>query len=429
MTGRPTAYSETHCTAPLPLPFDEESFVGTPTSDTQKLTIFRRSSTQEDKQSDLTGSSRSSSNQPSKKQGSPSHFAEQSMPSLPPKIHEKANMRPCNALAFGFNVKLSAFTNEVLNRLYRADAVDNSWAQVQSIIADLNAKLKEWRSDLPTVFDFNQKQRDQEFVQQRMCLGFGYYSILMIINRPCLCCIDRKIPNESDKAKSFNRATAAQCVHAAQEMLSLLPDAPNAVGLCRIGPWWCLVHYLMQAAIVLMLELSIRADHMPSEAGDTFSSAKKALQWLQSMSHQDIAAYRAATLCFDLLRTTAQRVGIDADDVPVLFHQNDGLHLPDGMQDMQFPHDLQSTCSQSQQPMLAPHNYTSSAPCEPQLFATYDQFLNYDNLPTTAGQDPFVGIYPNADDHMQGMPYGDPGLFPEPFEYHFPPGTGHAPST
>ncbi|KAK4696825.1 hypothetical protein P7C71_g1155, partial [Lecanoromycetidae sp. Uapishka_2] len=333
------------------------------------------------------------------------------MASIPPAIprlpqERKQAIAPCNALAFAFHAKLSTFTSEVLHRLYRADAMDETWAHVQSTISSLNSELEKWRADLPILFDFTKKQRDQCFVSQRLSLGFFYYSTLMIINRPCLCRMDRKIPNESGIAKNFDRETAAGCVHAAQGMLGLLPDEPNAVGLYKVAPWWCLVHYLMQSAAVLMLELSFRADHMPIEVEEVFDSAKKVLEWLRSMSEDDEAARRACALCNDLLRKVATKVGRTANEASAFSPGGPrNIQSVDDMRHMQISepeHDAHSGQSQ--------YEFTTSAPYLPPTFSTYDQLLTYDNYPTTSAHAHFDDMFPTSN-NMEGMTFDDSRYF------------------
>lgn len=431
MTGRPTSYAETDCTAPLPLPMEEDSFLGSQTQSPQAIQMFRRWSSQDSRQSDYAIPTSSSSTQLKKKKISPGA-------SLSPATSQSSSedrrleTPPSNAFAFRHYARLSMFTNEVLKRLYRADAMEQSWAQIQSNIAFLNINLEDWRQTLPSVFDFTKKQRDRQFVRQRMNLGFFYYSALTIINRPCLCRIDRKIPDESDKAKDFNRETAASCVNAARGMLDLLPDEPNAVGLSRIAPWWCLVHYLMQAATVLMLELSFRADHMPNEVEEIFDAAKKALAWLRSMAREDEAARRASVMCNDLLRQVAPKVGRDPNEVSQ--YQPDGVVGMDGVdptesgaqtQDMQALHGDPGPVQYQPQ-----YGYDTTAPFQAQMLATYDQMnhinWSYDQVPTTSAPAPYDDMFPSATemDGMVSAQHETPNFFSGPDPRWFPGGNG-----
>jgi hypothetical protein len=97
-------------------------------------------------------------------------------------------------------------------------------------------------------------------------------------------------------------------------MLTLFPDTPDAALLHRISPWWCTLHYLMQAATVLLLELAYRAQHVPEKAIMVSKAAKKALDWLSTLSKSNMASERAWKLCNGFLRRLVPHVGIDVDD-------------------------------------------------------------------------------------------------------------------
>ena len=381
MTGRPTSFSETDCTAPAPLPLEEDSFIGNNVPKPQDVAVLRRLSSHESRHTATS--------------------AVDSMSPTPPQ-ERKQVVAPCSALCFGYHTRLSVFANEVLNRLYRADAMSKSWADVQSTIATLNSKIEKWRSDLPNVFDFTKKQRDQQFVRQRMSLGFFYYSVLTIINRPCLCRIDRKIPNQSGKAKDFNRETAMKCVHAARDMLEMLPQEPNSVGLYTVGPWWCLVHYFMQAATVLMLELSFRADHMPNEVEEIFDSATKATDWLRSLSEEDEAARRAWSLCDEIMHKVAPKVGRSLTEASNYGGSPDHEgRAADQMQGMDHNGFSQGPATSSI--YLPQLGSASSAPFhQPMFTSSYDQFLS--QRVTASASEPYHDIFPSAAD-MYAMEY------------------------
>ena len=394
MTGRPTSFSETDCSAPAPLPFEEDSFSGKNTHSPQDLVLFRRLSSQDSRQTDGSMSTPSSSGYSSKHKMSPVD------PISPASQEKKQVIPPCNALYFSNHTALSNFSNEVLQRLYRADAMSMSWADVQSTIATLNLKLEKWRTELPNVFDFTKKQRDQQFVRQRMSLGFFYYSTVIIINRPCLCRIDRKSPNQSGKAQDFNRETAMKCVHAPLDMLHMLPQEPNAVGLYRIAPWWCLVHFFVQGATVLMLELSLRSHHMPNEVEEIFDSAKKAMDWLRSLSQEDEAAKRAWSLCSEALRKVAPKVGRSLADVSDYGdHQGHAADQAQGMDANLFIQEPATTST-----YLPQHDYASFAPFDPPMFSYYDQFVPYGQGSLISASGPYDDMFPTTPD-MDGVHY------------------------
>lgn len=314
MTGRTSSISDGECTVPLPVPVEEEAFPvrggGKLYGDTSGRVPC--SSTQDSLSSENSTSSPSSISSGAKITP-PSSASPLSQPSS---FESFKSMAPNNALYFVHHTQLSVLSHDVCRALYSPATMSDSWARIQFIINTMDDKLERWRSSLPNLFDFSKKQRDQQFVRQRMSLGFFYYSIKTLINRPCLCKVNRRIPNQSGKSKDFNRSAAISCVHAAKATLDLLPDEPNTIGLYKISPWWCLLHYLMQATSALMLELAIRADHMPFEAEDILLCAKKAVRWLYQMADESLAAYRAWKLCIDLLTRVASKVGRDVHDLP-----------------------------------------------------------------------------------------------------------------
>ena len=387
MTGRPTSFSETDCNAPAPLPLEEESFSGTDVSNPQDLVLLRSLSSQESGQVDGGISTPSTTAYSAKLKMSPTD-------SVSPASQERRQIfAPCNALAFNHHTTLSNFTNEVLNSLYRADAMSKSWADVQSTIAALNSRLEKWRAELPNVFDFTKRQRDQQFVRQRMSLGFSYYSTSAIINRPCLCRIDRKIANQSGKSQDFNREAAMKCVHAPRDMLQMLPQEPNAVGLYTVAPWWCLVHFFVQGATILMLELSFRSHHMPNEAEEIFDSAKKAVDWLRSLSQEDEAAKRAWSLCNEMLHKVAPKVGRSLDE----FSNNHGL--PDHWGPAVDHAQGMDGNSFTQEPVTSgtylPHDgYSSFAPFDLPMFSYYDLFLADGQVSASSASGPYNNMFP-----------------------------------
>lgn len=315
VTGRPTSIADHICTAPLPVPMEEDSFSTPPAihllgSEMQKTSrcpswISSISSTGSPTPSSERSGSVSKQTPPSRSSSGRTSIAEWAKDASP-------NL----SRYFLHYVELSRIKQEVVNFLYTPEAMAMSWAKIQDTIVYLEDRLDTWLADLPSGFDFTRKQREQTFLQQRISLGFYFYGARITVNRPCLCRLDRKIPRQSDKSKEFNRQRAATCIDAARAMLDLIPDQPNAIGLNKLSPWWCILHFMVQATTVLMLELSFRADHMPEQAESVLIASKKGVRWLYQMSENSIAAGRAWKLCDTLLRDAAPKVGGSVDDMP-----------------------------------------------------------------------------------------------------------------
>jgi len=67
----------------------------------------------------------------------------------------------------------------------------------------------------------------------------------MLITRPCLCRIERRIHNESNTSADFNTKAAKACVEAALELTKLFPDQPDLEFMYTKGPWWSTIHLRM----------------------------------------------------------------------------------------------------------------------------------------------------------------------------------------
>lgn len=150
---------------------------------------------------------------------------------------------------------------------------------------------------------------------KRMTLAFQYHNARILINRPCLCRLNYQIPNESNRSRGFDRSAAATCVGGARETVALLPDEPDPRGLIATSPWWCLLHYLVSAGAVLMMEIAMRAEHNPKQAEALLNDAKKIVRWLRAMSKDNLAAERSWAVLSKLLLISAPRIGGDTTDV------------------------------------------------------------------------------------------------------------------
>lgn len=400
MTGRPMSLTDRDCSVPLPLPLEEETLFREGAQSpchAQVGPVKRPLSSHSSRDYDLSPASRSTS---AKLTDGVDSFEPKSDPD------RGTPAFPNDASCFLSTTKLGVLTNEVVNRLYRAGVSNETWAQIQDKIIDLNAKIDEWLQELPLIFDFTKKQRDQQFVCHRLRLGFAYYSTRTIINRPALCRIDRKIPGESGKAKERDRITAAKCVHSARAVVQMLPNVPNPVGLYGVAPWWCLVHHLVQASTVLMLELSFRADHVPNEAEEVLEAATKAVIWLRSMSDDNLAARRAWKMCDAMLRKVAAKIGRTVDDLPKAYSPSDPYGLPPfrpcSTPELGFPF----LASQRVQQSFFLGGQVEDHAYRPQMYTSYDEFVSSAMVAASATSPQFGTLFPSAA-QMEALRSGD----------------------
>ncbi|KAI5779125.1 fungal-specific transcription factor domain-containing protein [Geopyxis carbonaria] len=317
MTGRPSAINERDCSVPLPRPVDEEmhgaeSFdsalaqysactTGTPTSTSENQLILTPNS---NPSSNTPSTVRSASNPGSSSSGNPPGLGRPMLPTVPPSA----------AAYFLEHIKLTHITHSVFSELYSPDTINRTWSDIQGIISALELRLVKWREDLPPFLDFG-KHNTQQSIRERNSLAFQYRHARILINRPCLCRLDFRIPNESNRSRGFNRSGAAACIGAARETIAMLPDEPQPVALISVSPWWCLLHYLVAAGAILMVEISMRAEHNPQQAEGLLSDTKKVVRWLRSMSKDNIAAERSWAVLSKLLIVSAPKIGGDTSDV------------------------------------------------------------------------------------------------------------------
>ncbi|RLL97100.1 hypothetical protein CFD26_103501 [Aspergillus turcosus] len=311
MTGRPSCIVDNSCTTPLPVPFDESDF--------QKEEVVRM----------IGDMSRGNSNQldrippvcPSASDLSTTLDPEATDGTANTKtpgssmVEYLKNVTPCMSLYFLQLSTLTSINKRMTAKLYGPEAMHSPWPSKEFTIQSLMLEIDSWFMNLPSAYDFTSTQTSQCPASQRMSLALLFYSTKIGITRPCLCRLD-STRSQGEKTFDFCTKTAAECVESACHMLTLLPENPDATLLYKVSPWWCILHYLMQAATVLLLELTFRAQHVPDKASIVSKAAKKALEWLSAMSTFDVASERAWRLCDGFLRRLAPHVGVDIEDFP-----------------------------------------------------------------------------------------------------------------
>ncbi|KAK7188591.1 fungal specific transcription factor domain-containing protein [Paraphaeosphaeria sporulosa] len=202
-------------------------------------------------------------------------------------------------------VKLGMVSNNVLNQLYSPNLVTKSWKDIQGYISQLADDLDAWLYSLPAGLDpFKDHGRGQTMQQERNILKTYYYSTKILICRPCLCRLDRRIRSQTQSSVNFNHQTAAQCVAAAKSIAACLPDDMAVWGkeIYKIFPWWSAVHYLMQSIAILLLEACYEA-----ESSAVLPAVKKLVRWLRELSSTNRTAERAYSITVDLLKKLASR--------------------------------------------------------------------------------------------------------------------------
>lgn len=154
----------------------------------------------------------------------------------------------------------------------------------------------------------------------------SYQSLKLQITRPCLCRIEDCIQEQSRASAEFNTCIAATCIQAAEDMTMLLPDDLVEGYIYEQGPWWCIVHYIMQAVAVFLLKITYPGSYTsPKNRTDILRCIKKLLRWLECSIPANKVAARAVAVVLDILKHPPAQVQADFADILA-----DDINVPPG---------------------------------------------------------------------------------------------------
>ncbi|KAH8699062.1 fungal-specific transcription factor domain-containing protein [Talaromyces proteolyticus] len=306
ITGRPSCIIDGACTTPIPIPYDESDF--------PKQEAAQMLSNHSRKGIWVHEWNSASSNLPSPSQAEDSSTDGTGTKPDKTMVDWLKSLPSSMSLYFFHLATLTSIGKRANMKLYSAEAVQAPWPSLEFTIQSLTLETNAWLSHLPESYDFNLLCTTQTMVTQKTSLAFSYYSTRISITRPCLCRLEKQC--QADGTYEFCFKAAADCIEAATQIISLLPDNLDASLLHKISPWWSLLHYIMQATTVLLLELSFRVEHVPEKAGEISQATKKSVKWLHKLSCCSTPAHRAWKLCDEFLRGLAQPLNLDISDLP-----------------------------------------------------------------------------------------------------------------
>lgn len=300
MTGRPTCISVNMCSSPFPLPFEETQLQEPP------ATLLLNDPDLRKKRINTATASALLRETPFTNFGSEEDIqaARSWLHSLPVNVE----------LYFLYSCDLTVLIQELLDRVYSVTSVHEHWSNVRNQIRELQARVDVWFSSLPPGLDFTCMQDGDQAQGEKMGLAFQYHSARIMLGRPCLC-RHNKFQRGSDDEQHFTHTMAVSALESASQMANLIPDGPNTDWSHGARPWWCLLHYVMQAATVIILELSFGSIHLPEAENGLLHLAKKCVRWLHRTSERSVASHRAWQLCDSAFRRLAMPMGFDVSDL------------------------------------------------------------------------------------------------------------------
>jgi hypothetical protein len=170
-------------------------------------------------------------------------------------VTEPGPMDSDNGCYFKATAELAVITRSILNSLYSAPRTGKSGWETQQNISRLGQLLDRWMLSLPKDVDFRLSVNDDtRFNRKRALIGFQAYSATILLTRPCIGAYEPS--REEGSEPSFAERMENKCIEAAQMIVDLLPGEPSSHLVYKKGPWWCIIHHLMQAISVLLLTLS-----------------------------------------------------------------------------------------------------------------------------------------------------------------------------
>ncbi|CAG5179628.1 uncharacterized protein ALTATR162_LOCUS9381 [Alternaria atra] len=366
ITGRPPVIAFEDCTASLP-----RSLPGEQLNHRDTLRKFARRGTGDDSPHTMTDSYTSESGQRD-----------------PGRDHYLMN-----------HINIAFISQKALLELYSPRTAARSWKSVQGSISGLLNELEEWsKAALPGGCQAARKKHMTGLEREQFLLKADYWSTKMLVTRPCLCKIERRIRNESKASVEFNKTSAEACVGAALEITKLFPDDPDLDFIYSKGPWWAIVHFIMQSIAVLILDMTYRNREIKSSEPSMVVSIRKLIRWLRAMRHNDPVAARAHHVIKGVLKRFSPALQSQADELLDLYEEE--TPGPDAYQHHYIPYNAQQTAEVPQENFRLNLMNTSS---------TFDprpsQYYPLDNLPGHQGSfDPFY----LPDESIVPMPFDNP---------------------
>jgi Fungal specific transcription factor domain len=293
MTGRPLNVERDFCTTPLPVPFEEHEY-----SDTKVIRMMSELKIR----NSLLG-----------------HVVTRPVGETFMTVDAQSvrnameTLKPNTPLYFVCFIDLTRIIREIVETLYAPEIVQNISRDAGGAITDANIKLEAWLSKLPAGFRFLGEEQRAMRDRYSLSLALHFYSTKILACKPCLHYSDRPVAGDD---KFYDRI-AASCVQAARRMLDLFPAKYDASWLNQVAPWWCILHYLVQATAVLLIDFPLNQTVTAAAAGGSAVEPRQALEkaasWLNEMALRDMASQRACTICASLLRKLSHVVSRDEE--------------------------------------------------------------------------------------------------------------------
>lgn len=293
ITGRPSIIVDSACSVPLPLPIAYEQL----SDNVGEMDRLRRVH------------SATPTTSPTN-QVHPHGFTTAGVGRHPARAETKSDAN--RGSYFKAVVQIAIITQNIFTSLYSAGTMMRTAGESQQDISRLGQRLDQWASSLPSDFSFRDRvaSSPQAHSRERMLLGFHFCSAKILLTRQCLGGLGQAA--DFSVPETFIRRMANMCVESAKAIADFLPDQPNTLPLHENGPWWCIIHHIMQAVSVILLAL-LHSTPSSQNQNTLSDCVKKLVRWLCAM--QDPLAERAYQMALKAFQAVATRLSIDISDL------------------------------------------------------------------------------------------------------------------
>ncbi|RAK73373.1 uncharacterized protein BO72DRAFT_451743 [Aspergillus fijiensis CBS 313.89] len=246
-------------------------------------------------------------------------------------------VEPNRSLYFFYMADLAVISHAAVNAVYSLHSSFGLPKCASDKIIHFQGMLRDWLSSLQPCFQFSDSNGRLKLTApcpERIALALAFYSSQIILNRPCLTRPDMKEGTQTRYPRSpFADATALVCLQSAMDLTAILPDPPNMEWLCEMTPWWAVLHYIMQAIVILLIQLCVGPVDVQrgtmteegqgsvgtaEEPEEVLERAKKCLRWLHAIASRSPSSRRAFISCEHLLHRIATIHGFDLNGIPQL---------------------------------------------------------------------------------------------------------------
>ncbi|OKL58275.1 hypothetical protein UA08_06851 [Talaromyces atroroseus] len=292
MTGRPTCIGSAAFSVEPPMPFNEDMFehpkaVELLTDEPLRRRCLKWSLDEQDSKDELQHSW----------------------------LHE---IEPNQGLQFYYLVDLIHIVDIAIGELFSPTGFQASRSYIKRRIQFYDQRIDFWLSGLHPSFRFTDEHCNpalQNLSQEQTVLALHHYSARIVLYRPCS--PFRKY--DSSKEKEYHYISQ-RCLHSALSLIFIFPETVSLDWVYNLSPWWCILHFLMQASTILIIFCQ-SGDELYSErqnclengyigeinSNQIINACRKAHSWLHALSNVDESCRRAFLLYDGLTR----RIGLD----------------------------------------------------------------------------------------------------------------------